>query len=180
MSSNEIIYPDKWGPHVWQSLHYISLGYSEKPTEEQKQKYKAFFLLVKDTLPCSVCANHYAENLKKMPLSDEVLETRENLVKWLIDFHNVVNEMKEKPVIKYVDARKMIDTNRQCEQPIEYIETFTETKEEKPVQKSPTIPVKIVKKSGSNSVCSSNNNLLYTLVGLLVSLIFIAIIYKKT
>ncbi len=180
MSSNEIIYPDKWGPHVWQALHYISLGYPEKPTEDQKQKYKAFFLLLKDTLPCSVCANHYAENLKKMPLSDEVLETKESLVKWLIDFHNVVNEMKGKPIIKYVEARQMIDTDKQCEQPIEYIEKFTETKSEKPVKKIETIPVKIVKKSNSNSVCSSNNNLLYTLVGLLVSLIFIAIIYKKT
>jgi len=27
MSNGEIIYPDKWGPHVWQALHYITLGY---------------------------------------------------------------------------------------------------------------------------------------------------------
>ena len=109
-----MVTPEVWGKHVWQSLHYITLGYPETPTSDQKQKYKAFFILLKDTLPCSVCANHYAENLVKMPITDTVLETKESLVKWLIDFHNVVNEMKNKPIVKYKDARRMIDTDTQC------------------------------------------------------------------
>ena len=149
---NEIIGPDRFGPSLWQGLHYITLGYPVKPTNEQKQKYKTFFLLLRDTLPCSICANHYAENLKKMPLTDEVFETRENLVKWLIDFHNVVNEMKGKPVIEYKIARKLIDTDVQCKP----IEQFTN-------QDSETCNMKII----------------YGLVGILVTLILIAVIYKK-
>ncbi len=155
MSNGEIIYPDKWGPHVWQALHYITLGYPEIPTEDQKKKYKNFFVLLKDTLPCSVCANHYGENLKKMPLSDKDLKNKESLVKWLINFHNIVNEMKEKPIIKYIEARKLIDTNTQCVQSIKTIERFT------------------------NNNKSSSNNTLCILLALFIGLIIIAIVYKK-
>jgi hypothetical protein len=111
---NDVIGPDRFGPSLWQGLHYITLGYPDNPTEEQKQKYKTFFLLLKDTLPCSICASHYAENLNKMPITDDVLKNRENFIKWLIDFHNVVNEMKGKPKMDYNKARKLIDTDRPC------------------------------------------------------------------
>lgn len=186
MSNDEVIYPETWGPHVWQALHYITLGYPEKPTEDQKQKYKAFFILLKDTLPCSLCAKHYAENLQKMPLSDEVLANKESLIKWLIDFHNVVNEMNKKPIIKYVDARKMIDTDTQCKQPIKYVEKFTETKSQNmPQTKSQSTSQNTSQNTSKpeiitvKNICSNDNNLVYTLIGLLVSLIFIAIVYKK-
>lgn len=137
------ITPEIWGPHVWQSLHYISLGYPDNPTENQKKKYKAFYLLLKDVLPCSLCANHYGENLNKMPLTDDIFDNREKLVKWVIDIHNVVNEMKEKPIIRYVDARKMIETDSTCKQPIKIIER-------KNNQKQIT--------NTSKSCCSLNNN----------------------
>ena len=155
MSNGEIIYPDKWWPNVWQALHYITLGYPEKPTEDQKKKYKNFFVLLKDTLPCSVCANHYGENLKKMPLTDKDLKNKESLIKWLINFHNIVNEMKDKPIIKYIEARKLIDTNTQCVQPFKTIERFT------------------------NNTQSSSNNTLCILLALFIGLIIIAIVYKK-
>jgi hypothetical protein len=147
----DIIGPDRFGPSLWQGLHYITLGYPVYPTEEQKEKYKTFFSLLKYTLPCSVCANHYAENLKKMPITDEVLKTRESLVKWLIDFHNIVNKMKGKPVIEYEKARKMIDTDLIC-QPI-----------------------------NNNNNNNNNNDIIYiyTLIGILVTMVLIAVVYKK-
>ena len=174
MSNAEIIYPDKWGPHVWQALHYITLGYPQNPTKEQKLKYKTFFVLLKDTLPCSVCANHYAENLKKMPLSDKDLANKESLVKWLINFHNVVNKMKEKPVIKYIEARRMIDTNTQCVQPVKTIEKFTDV----PKDKSMNVPKDNSTKSEFEN-CLLDNNLMYILVAIFIGLIFIAVVYKK-
>lgn len=163
MSNGEIIYPDKWGPHVWQALHYITLGYPNNPTEDQKLKYKTFFILLKDTLPCAVCANHYAENLKKKPLSDDDLANKEALVKWLIDFHNVVNEMKEKPIIKYEDARKMIDTDVPCVQPVKIIKRYIE---------NDTIKPKIEEKT-------SNKTNIFILLAIFIGLVFIAVVYKK-
>jgi hypothetical protein len=172
---NDVIGPDRFGPSLWQGLHYISLGYPVKPTEEQKQKYKAFFLLLKDTLPCSICANHYAENLKKMPITEKVLETRENLVKWLIDFHNVVNEMKGKEIIEYKVARKMIDTDVHCKPNIRVIERFEEKEESKSESKLSQNKTKPSENSNDNS----NIKFIYGMVGVLVTLILIAVIYKK-
>jgi hypothetical protein len=119
--SNKVVGPDTWGPVIWHALHYITLGYPNNPTEDNKKKYKQFFTLLSDTIPCSICANHYSENLLIMPLDDKVLENKESLIKWLIDFHNVVNEKNNKPIIKYEDARKMIEKNKDCNHNIIHI-----------------------------------------------------------
>jgi hypothetical protein len=170
MSNKEIIYPDKWGPHVWQALHYITLGYPNNPTEDQKLKYKTFFILLKDTLPCIVCANHYAENLKKNPLTDDDLANKEALVKWLIDFHNVVNEMKGKPIIKYEDARKMIDTDKPCVQPVKIVKRFIDD-DTKSKTKSDNLDKKVEKSTSKTNIC--------ILIAIFVGLVFIAVVYKK-
>jgi hypothetical protein len=172
MSKKEIIYPDKWGPHVWQALHYITLGYPENPTEDQKLKYKTFFILLKDTLPCVVCANHYAENLKKKPLTDDDLANKEALVKWLIDFHNVVNEMKGKPIIKYEDARRMIDTDKQCVQPVKIVKRFIDDDVKfKSRTKSDNLDKKVEKSSNKTKIC--------ILIAIFIGLVIIAVVYKK-
>ena len=103
--------PDAWGPHAWKFLHYVSLGYSDRPTKEDKEKYKSFFLLLQDVLPCSICREHFKENYSKLPLTDEILSSRNNLVKWVIDLHNVVNEMKNKSTVSYEEAIELMMNN---------------------------------------------------------------------
>ena len=109
-----ILGPDIWGPHGWKFIHYVTLSYPQNPTEENKTNFKNFFTLLQHVLPCKICANHYAENLKKLPLTDEVLSSRDSLVKCAIDIHNIVNESKNKPVMKYEDALNAINTNEEC------------------------------------------------------------------
>ena len=148
--------PDVWGPHAWKFLHYVSLSYPNNPTKEEKTKYKHFFELLSVVLPCSVCANHYAENYKKMPLTDEILNDREKVIKWVIDIHNVVNEMKGKPVIRYRDARRMIESNTNCVQAETFVDVNTTSDNKK-----------------------ESDNSLIKLLGVLFGLIVIAIVYKK-
>ncbi len=184
-----IITPEVWGPHGWKFIHYVTLAYPENPTQAQKEKYKAFLVLLKDVLPCSLCANHYAENLQKLPLSDEVLSSKENLIKWGIDIHNIVNESKNKPIVKYIEARRIIDTNVQCKAKVKevvkdydntntqtnssYLETFANAELKKLVINNKA-------KSPSTGTCSSNNmNIVYGMIGLLIALVFIAVVYKK-
>ena len=159
--SNQIIGPDKWGPVVWHALHYITLGYPDNPSQDKKDKYKQFFTLLSDVLPCSICANHFSENLIKMPLSDEALQNKESLVKWLIDFHNVVNKMKKKPIIKYEDARKLIEKDKDCKHEIIY----------QPIEQSENI----IKEN--NNLFSINN--IYYLFGLLLLIIVVTFMFKK-
>jgi hypothetical protein len=146
-----LITPDIWGPHAWKFLHYVTLGYPANPTQEQKEEYKKFFMALATVLPCSVCANHFAENYRKAPLTDVILSDREKLVRWLIDFHNIVNAKKNKPILSYEEAIKQINTNFNSIDP-----DIIETKKD-----------------------NHHNYFIFGGFGLLVALVFIAVIYKK-
>ena len=95
--------PKVWGPGAWLFLHSITLNYPENPTDNDKMFHKNFFLNLQNVLPCPSCAQHYSMNLKKFPI-DPALESRELLVKWLIDIHNDVNIKNNKPVWSYADV----------------------------------------------------------------------------
>ena len=177
--------PETWGPHIWKALHYISIGYPENPTEEQKQKYKTFYLLLKDVLPCQLCRDHYSENLKRAPLTDEILSDREKLIRWVIDIHNVVNEMNKKDIMRYQEARELVETYK-CVHPEPFKPDI------KPVIKE-TKPIIKNTKSGNKKQVKFQNvehfaetpetenpmTTIYYLFGSLIALILIAVIYKK-
>jgi predicted RND superfamily exporter protein len=171
--SNQIITPNVWGPHGWKFIHYITMAYPENPTLTQKEKYKVFLLLLKDVLPCSLCAKHYEENLNILPLSNHVLSSRENLVRWGIDIHNKVNESNNKPIYKYEDAIKLIDNNSECKKNIVIIKNNIPSDENKVL----IIPNKKINNDLNNS--HINTNIIYILLAALIILIFIAIMYKK-
>lgn len=103
--------PQTWGPHGWKFIHYITLAYPDKPTDDEKNNYKRFFESMAFVLPCSICSNHYTENLKLHPLNEETLSSRSKLVKWSIDMHNEVNKKNGKKVLSYEDAVHLI-TNK--------------------------------------------------------------------
>jgi hypothetical protein len=109
-----------WGPHLWFSLHTISFNYPLNPTKEEKQNYKDFFLSLKHVIPCSICKKNYIRHLNEMPL-DNALNSRKDLVYWMIDLHNTVNGETGKKIIspeivikKYEDVYKkkiILDNN---------------------------------------------------------------------
>ena len=101
--------PNAWGPYGWNFLHYVTLGYPINPYNEDKKNYKLFFESLKNILPCPKCAKHYEENLKVLPLTDDILDDKEKLIKWLIDIHNRVNVSTGKPEMEYTEARKSIE-----------------------------------------------------------------------
>jgi hypothetical protein len=90
--------PNIWGPKAWFFLHTITFNYPENPSEEDKIIYSSFFNSLTNVLPCSVCANHYKENILKHPIEDN-LDKKDDLVKWLIMIHNEVNESNSKPTL---------------------------------------------------------------------------------
>ena len=107
--SKQIITPEIWGPHGWKFLHYLSFGYPENPTTEEKNNYKTFFISFQHVLPCSICAKHYSDNLLEYSL-DEALNNRESLIRWVIDIHNDVNETKNKKIYSYEEAIELYTT----------------------------------------------------------------------
>ena len=113
--------PSIWGRHGWIFMHAITLTYPDVPKNKEKNDMKTFFLSMGKVLPCMKCRNNFKDHLIKYPLDDEVLMSRDNLVKWLINIHNEVNIINNKPTMKYNDVIKEFidrkhDSNNEDEQ----------------------------------------------------------------
>jgi hypothetical protein len=94
-----------WGPHLWFSLHTISFTYPLKPKDEDKKNYQDFFTQLQHVIPCSVCKKNYKRHLQEFPVNNH-LNSRKDIVYWVIDLHNMVNSETGKRVISYEDALK--------------------------------------------------------------------------
>jgi hypothetical protein len=116
--------PKIWGRHIWKSLHLISLGYPSKPEIKDKKDYYAFFMNVGNVLPCETCRNNYYKHLKELPLDDAVMSSKEALVKWVIDLHNIVNRDLGKKIIPYPDALILISENKDYKELVYYVSIF--------------------------------------------------------
>lgn len=88
--------PNIWGPYFWFILHIISFNYPKNPTQFDKDSYTNFFTSIKDILPCEDCKRHYAKNLQIYPITPN-LDTKKNMINWLIKIHNQVNVSLGKP-----------------------------------------------------------------------------------
>lgn len=93
--------PNIWGPPAWKFLHTITFQYPESPTDLDKQKYYTFFNSLKNVLPCPNCKEHYSENFENISIR---LESREDLIEWLIDIHNEVNKKNNKRIYTYKEV----------------------------------------------------------------------------
>ena len=91
--------PNIWGPKAWFFIDSIVLSYPNNPTNEDKITYKNFLYQLKNVLPCESCRNHYSNNIKDIPLSSYYLNSRNNLIEWIIKIHNKVNIINNKKLL---------------------------------------------------------------------------------
>lgn len=83
--------PNVWGNHAWIFLHMITFNYPENPTPQDKKNMHSFFMNLSNVLPCSSCSLNLKKHMLLKPLDDNSLSSKENLIKWLFDIHNMVN-----------------------------------------------------------------------------------------
>jgi hypothetical protein len=181
--------PDVWGPHLWKSLHMITLGYPNDATDEQRKNYKSFFEKFHLVIPCSICANNYKQHLIDIPLTNDILKNKDSLIRWLIDIHNLVNKETGKPILTHDEAialmkNNFIPTNSQYKsttQP-EPIASSMSTTTALPISSTPTLPINISVQNNENKKDHDENKFypLWILVVILVLLVMIAIAYKKS
>jgi len=86
-----IFNPSIWGPYIWFTIDTICLSYPEKPTKKEKKNYKNFFYSFRYILPCDICKKHFKKYIKKNPINDEILSSKNNLIKWNINLQNNIN-----------------------------------------------------------------------------------------
>ncbi|AYV85396.1 MAG: putative FAD-linked sulfhydryl oxidase [Satyrvirus sp.] len=100
--------PEVWGKSAWSFFHFVTLGYPENPTEDDKKKYFEYVQMLQYVLPCSKCRKNLTNHLKKYPLTKKALSNRTSFVKWGIDLHNIVNYHINKPMLTYAEAMEQI------------------------------------------------------------------------
>jgi hypothetical protein len=77
--------PTYWGKSGWIFLNSIALTY--KP--EYRENYKNFILQLQYILPCRTCGENLVKNIDTL---DDALESKEKLLKWLINLRNDIYE----------------------------------------------------------------------------------------
>jgi hypothetical protein len=80
-------------------MHYITIGYPEKPNEDTQRSVYNFFNSLKYLLPCEKCRYNFSNHLMKHPLTNDIVSSRDKLINWLTDIHNDVNISTGKPTI---------------------------------------------------------------------------------
>jgi hypothetical protein len=81
----------QWGKAMWIPLHAITFNYPINPSIEDKNKYKNYFTLTGNILPCKYCRDSFITYSKYIPI-DSFLDSREGIVYWLYVIHNLVNQ----------------------------------------------------------------------------------------
>lgn len=112
-----------WGPHGWFFCESICLGYPDNPTKEIKQQYKNFFYSFPYIIPCTKCRLHFSQYIKKYPLNDKILSSKDNLIMWILSAHNNVKKINNNKKITlkkfYKYYNKMYDmdvSNNTCKE----------------------------------------------------------------
>lgn len=101
--------PDKglWAPYLWQCLH-TSIEKSGRGFHSDEARELHWMLTHLDTIiPCALCRTHYVAYRKLHPLHREggfkavkssvVSYEKEEVRRWVWEFHDSVNERLEKP-----------------------------------------------------------------------------------
>lgn len=100
--------PDTWGPAMWFMNHLGSVSAPEIIPKEKRVKYWNYIDGLPEILPCKKCSVHARAYVDQYADQKEAIcSSRDNLVRFFVDFHNSVNERTGKPKITYDEVYKM-------------------------------------------------------------------------
>lgn len=90
-----------WQPLSWIIFHTLALNYNDN----YQQHYINFFETFRKIIPCSICRNHYNQNINKENMSIQQNINKDRIFNWTIDIHNSVNKMNHKKQWNYDEAK---------------------------------------------------------------------------
>lgn len=100
--------PNVWGPAFWFTLHNGASKYPISASPLIKERMKSFILGIPIMLPCYVCKVHATEHIENNKHKlEEICSGRDNLVKFFVDFHNIVNVKNNKPTLSVEEVNKI-------------------------------------------------------------------------
>jgi hypothetical protein len=103
--------PEVWGPNGWFFLDTIVLSYPDIPSEKHKKMFFDFFSNIGKMLPCQKCRHNYDIHIQKKPLTMNTLKSRDSLLLWWIDIHNMARMTLDK---KHITLDNFIYYYKNC------------------------------------------------------------------
>ena len=92
----------------------MSFNYPVEPTVKDKNQYRKFMLSLQHTLPCKHCKK-FKENFKTLPLTDEVMSSRNTFSRYVYTLHETVNHLLgKKSGLSYCDVRERYEHFETC------------------------------------------------------------------
>ena len=82
---------EQLGRATWTFLHTTAAYYPTKPTSSQRRSMLGLLHSLPTLYPCSHCASHFGDRMKEHP-AEEAVGGREELILWLCERHNEVND----------------------------------------------------------------------------------------
>ena len=105
---NSISSPKTWGPAFWFINHLGSVSAPKIIPLEKREKYWGFIDGIPEMLACGKCKQHAREYVDSHRIyKDIICSSRDNLVKFFVDFHNSVNIRNNKPTITHDEIYRM-------------------------------------------------------------------------
>ena len=95
-----------WGPAMWKVLHEKTYEYPERPSAKDKTVIVKYFKNVEHSIPCKKCRHHYKQYLIRHPIEYKV-DSRQELVRWLVDLHNEINAQNGKRIWSYKEVDRL-------------------------------------------------------------------------
>ena len=100
--------PNVWGPIYWFNLHNSSNFYPTNPSLKLMEITKNRIMSIPYELPCNKCKKHAIQYINsRLCELDIIVNSKENLFNFYVDFHNNVNIRTNKKILSYEEARKI-------------------------------------------------------------------------
>ena len=93
-----------WGPCVWYLFHTLAYKAVPETFAQIKTELIQYIQRICSNLPCPECTQHATEYMKSNSRVIALINTKEQLHYFLVDFHNTVNLRKKKPTFTYEQA----------------------------------------------------------------------------
>jgi hypothetical protein len=104
--SNNVQDPSIFGPALWFTLHINAVNYPQYPTIFTKKNMINLLENLYLLIPCVICREHYISHLSKVDVQ-KVVNNRDNLFKFFVDIHNIVNKYSGKNAMSLQEAKNL-------------------------------------------------------------------------
>jgi hypothetical protein len=109
MDTNALSDPQKIGPGIWFTLHFLAIN---ALTNDEIEHIIKFIEQLALEFPCEDCAKHFQEYLEKNPITKTLNFDKDadfnsdELFKWVNAFHNAVNIRTQKTPVQHEEVQK--------------------------------------------------------------------------